>query len=171
MKKICRSLFLCLFMFVLVSGNVYAVDNNPSFDDNSPSDKFQEIYYESDSCIESGGIPTKCGIPAGLADMIHDFYDLLKIAVPVVLVILGMIDLLKAVAGQKEEDIKKGWNTLIRRTIYGVMVFFVFTTVQLVISLLPGNNTKVLGCVKEFFTGSGGEFKCIETGANTNNNG
>ena len=39
--------------------------------------------------------------------MINDAFNLLKIGVPVVLIIMGMIDLVKAVAGQKEEDIKK----------------------------------------------------------------
>lgn len=128
------------------------------------------VKAEADECTLAGGIPTICDIPAGLATMINDVYELLKYAVPIVLIIMGMIDLLKAVAGQKEEDIKKGWNTLIKRTLYGVSVFFVFTTVQLVISLLPGNNDSVLNCVKFLFTGKGNGIKgCIDSGANTEN--
>lgn len=122
---------------------------------------FSTTYINDSACVENGGIVTSCGLPIGLTNMITDFYNLLKIFVPIVLIIMGMIDLLKSVASQKEDEIKKGWTTLARRTLYGVMVFFVFTTVQLVISLLPGNNTKILGCVKQFFTGSGSSHECI----------
>lgn len=114
-----------------------------------------------DGCNKAGGILTSCGLPIGLTNMITDFYNLLKIFVPIVLIIMGMIDLLKAVASQKEDEIKKGWSSLVRRTLYGVMVFFVFTTVQLVISLLPGNNTDITSCVKQFFTGEGGTHECL----------
>lgn len=126
-----------------------------------------------EQCNREGGIPTKCGIPSGLADMINDAFNLLKIGVPVVLIIMGMIDLLKAVAGQKEEDIKKGWNMFAKRVIYGIAVFFVFFLVQFIVSLLPGKSGKadILSCVKTFF-GYGGEAQvcCITKGANTKNN-
>lgn len=126
-----------------------------------------------EQCNREGGIPTKCGIPSGLADMINDAFNLLKIGVPVVLIIMGMIDLLKAVAGQKEEDIKKGWNMFAKRVIYGIAVFFVFFLVQFVVSLLPGKSGKanILNCVKTFFgyDSSEQDICCIMTGANTNN--
>lgn len=127
-----------------------------------------------EQCNREGGIPTKCGIPSGLADMINDAFNLLKIGVPVVLIIMGMIDLLKAVAGQKEEDIKKGWNMFAKRVIYGIAVFFVFFLVQFVVSLLPGKSGKanILSCVKTFFGYDSSEqgVCCIMTGANTKNN-
>ena len=127
-----------------------------------------------EQCNREGGIPTKCGIPSGLADMINDAFNLLKIGVPVVLIIIGMIDLLKAVAGQKEEDIKKGWNMFAKRVIYGIAVFFVFFLVQFVVSLLPGKSGKanILSCVKTFFGYDSSEqgICCIMTGANTKNN-
>lgn len=167
MKNVKKLLIIVLMVSFVLVGNVYA-SNSGSI-----------VLIDSDDGLASGGdfvcedgIATICDIPAGLATMISDVYDLLKIAVPIVLIIMGMIDLLKAVAGQKEDDIKKGWNMLIKRTIYGVLVFFVFTTVQLVISLLPGNNEKVVSCVKYFFTGKGDNnviADCIKNGANTDN--
>ena len=125
--------------------------------------------YSVESCNAIGGIPTICGIPAGLSMMIHDIYNLLKICVPIVLIIMGMIDLLKGVASQKEDEIKKGWNTSVKRVLYGIIVFFVFFIVQFVVSILPDSSgkSKILGCVKNFFTGSGGSVECITKGANT----
>lgn len=170
------------------SGNVSFEDNMPivndipdsneekpggtvTVPDESSNSNSASIITNQEECTAAGGIPTKCGVPAGLADMIHDVYELLKIAVPIVLIIMGMIDLLKGVTSQKEDEIKKGWNTLVKRAIYGLITFFVFTTIQLVISLLPGDNAKLIACVKTFFTGEGdAAFECITTGANTSNN-
>lgn len=123
-------------------------------------------------CTDRGGIATKCGIPAGLANMINDAYNLLKIAVPIVLIVLGMIDMLKAVASQKEDEIKKGWSTLVKRTIYGVAVFFVFFLIQLIISLLPSSSGKdtILSCTKQFFVKKTNDVCCILNGANTDYN-
>lgn len=166
MKNVKKLLIIFLVVSFVLVGNVYATE----FNDNISATLVDNEVATIDNGTCEGGIATICDIPAGLATMIHDIYDLLKIAVPIVLIIMGMIDLLKAVAGQKEEDIKKGWNMLIKRTLYGVLVFFVFTTVQLVISLLPGDNQKVISCVKYFFTGEGNNVSgCINTGANTDN--
>ena len=165
MKKILMIIVVIGFTFFLNSFNVLAKTHD-----------FEEIVFDNDtitieSCSAEGGIPTICGIPAGLALMIHDIYNLLKICVPIVLIVMGMIDLLKAVASQKEDEIKKGWNTLVKRVLYGVIVFFVFFLVQFVVSILPNSSgkDKILGCVKNFFTGTGGNVECITNGANTNN--
>lgn len=125
-----------------------------------------------ESCDAAGGIATVCGIPYGLSQMINDAFNLLKIGVPIVLIIMGLIDLVKAIVGQKEDDIKKGWNTFAKRVLYGIAVFFVFFLVQFIVSLLPGSSGKndISGCVKAFF-GYGGdnEVCCITKGANTKN--
>ncbi len=143
----------------------------PVFADTTICNGADEEYMVSISaCTNNGGIATKCGIPAGLADMINDAYNLIKIAVPITLIILGMIDMLKAVASQKEDEIKKGWSTLIRRTIYAVAVFFVFFLIQLIISLLPSSSGKntILSCTKSFFVKKSNGVCCIKNGANTN---
>ena len=121
-----------------------------------------EVYCSGEG-IEEGNykssdvIITYCGLPAGLTQMFADVYDLLKIAVPVVLIIMGMIDLLKAVASQKEEEIKKGWQKFVKRTLIGMLVFFVVFIVQLVIDLLPDSHESVTNCVKCIFLGTNEE--------------
>ena len=56
------------------------------------------------------------------------------IVVPVLLVVLGSMDLLKGVWAQKEDEIKKGQQTFIKRLIAGVLIFFVYAIVRLLIS-------------------------------------
>jgi len=158
-------LLLCVsFSF----STVYAA--RPDFEQSQVDDGSENNSSVDNDCV--GGIKTACGLPYGLVLMINDIYNLLKIAVPIVLIIMGMIDLLKAVASQKEDEIKKGWQMVIKRTIAGILVFFVFFIVQLVIDLLPSKakNDAVTDCVKCIFTNTEKcETDCITTGANTDN--
>ena len=62
--------------------------------------------------------------------------NVICIAVPIVMIVLGTIDLFKAVTAGKDEDIKKKQQTLIKRIIAGVLVFLVPTIVSLLMSLL-----------------------------------
>ena len=60
---------------------------------------------------------------------------LIQIGVPIILIVLGTIDLGKAVIASKEDEIKNAQKMLIKRAIYAVAVFFVVTIVTLVFSL------------------------------------
>ena len=81
---------------------------------------------------------------------------IIKIAVPVVLIIFGMIDFLKAVTASKEDEIKKGQQTFIKRLIAAVIVFFVVQIVQLVASFASNNDTNVTGCFDCFINAGNG---------------
>lgn len=78
--------------------------------------------------------------------------NFLKIAIPIIIILLATLDLGKAVMAGKEDEIKSAQKMLIKRLIYGVAIFFVTTIVQLVFSLV-GENIK---------TGDSGVcFSCI----------
>ena len=62
--------------------------------------------------------------------------NIICIAVPIIMILMGTIDLFKAVTAGKEEDIKKKQKALITRIIAGVLVFLVPTIVMLIMSLL-----------------------------------
>lgn len=65
----------------------------------------------------------------------HGFIPLLQIGIPIVLIVLGMIDLGKAVIASKEDEIKKAQGMLIKRLIYAIAVFFVVTIVTVVFGI------------------------------------
>ena len=71
-----------------------------------------------------------------ISTFVHNIILVIKIAVPIVLIIFGMIDLGKGVVASKEDEIKKGQNTFIKRLVAGVVVFFMISITQLVISLI-----------------------------------
>ena len=64
----------------------------------------------------------------------------IQIAIPIILIILGMLDLGKAVIASKEDEIKSAQKLLIKRIVYAVAVFLVIAIVTLIFGIV-GNNT------------------------------
>ena len=89
------------------------------------------------------------GIPAKLAFIVQLAIKIIQIGVPILLIIWGMLDLGKAVMAQKEEEIKKGQNTFIKRLVAAVIVFFIITIVKLVVNLFSGEDTTLWTCIDE----------------------
>lgn len=87
-------------------------------------------------------------IPGALVGVISTVYSLIKFGVPLLLVIFGMLDLGKAVMQQKEDDIKKGQQTFLKRLIAAAIVFFVLAIVQLLLSIVQPGDTSILSAVK-----------------------
>lgn len=59
-----------------------------------------------------------------------------KIAIPILLIVFGMIDLGKAVIASKEDAIQKATESLIKRLIAGVVIFFIPFLVGAVFNLI-----------------------------------
>ena len=114
----------------------------------------------ADSCKEEGtkacNNVIKC-LPRKLPDTVHTIILVLQIAVPVLLVIFGMIDLIKAVVAGKEDEIKKAQGIFVKRLIAGVLVFFVVAIVKLVFFLATDNdNQNIWSCADLFLNGVNG---------------
>ena len=76
---------------------------------------------------------------------------LIKVGVPILLIVFGMLDLGKAVMAQKEDEIKKGWQTFIKRIVAAAVVFLVIFIVQIVFSLVANDkNNNIWHCVDCF---------------------
>ena len=60
----------------------------------------------------------------------------IKVAVPIILIVVGMIDLAKAVGEKDEKTIKEAQNRLIKRVISAILVFLVITIVGIIINLM-----------------------------------
>lgn len=82
-----------------------------------------------------------CGaIDNNLAGLIHTAIVIIKFAIPILLIIFGMLDIAKGVIASKEDEIKSGQHMFIKRLISAVLVFFVVTVVQLVVQLADDKN-------------------------------
>lgn len=95
--------------------------------------------------------------------MVSTIVTIIKIAVPVLLIIFGMLDLGKAVVAAKEDEIKKGQQTFIKRAIAAVIVFFVIQIVQIIVRFVSGNDSSVAGCFNCFINGQSSSNACETT--------
>lgn len=90
-------------------------------------------------------------------ELVHLIISIIKVGVPVLLIILGMLDMAKGVMAQKEDEIKKSQGLFVKRLIAGVLVFLVFVVVELVFSLLANtteeDNENIWDCVVCFVEG------------------
>ena len=90
-----------------------------------------------------------------IPNIVSTAITVIKIVVPVLLVIFGMLDLMKGITAQKEDEIAKGRKIFVKRLISGALVFFVFTIVQLIVSFVADDNDKknIMTCTKCFLNG------------------
>ena len=69
---------------------------------------------------------------------------LIQIGIPIIIILLGMLDLGKAVIASKEDEIKAAQKMLVKRAIYALAIFFVALIVQVVFGLLSSTgNSKI----------------------------
>lgn len=96
----------------------------------------------------------KIQIDVKIADTVHTIILVIQIVVPVILVVLGMIDIVKAVISSKEDEMKKAQNLFIKRLIAGALVFFVFVIVKMLISFVADDSKGIMNCANCFINGS-----------------
>jgi len=117
-----------------------------------------ETYNNYESGITHCGGKLLTDIPTILPKVISIIYTVIQIAVPIVLVIMGSLDLMKGITAQKEDEMKKGQQMFIKRLVSGVLVFIVFIAVKLVISLVAdGSSVKIMQCADCFISNNCGK--------------
>ena len=96
------------------------------------------------------------GIPAKIPEITSTIVLIVEIAIPVVLVIVGAIDLIKGVTSQKEDEIKKGQQALIKRLFTAALVFFLVVGVKFIISLVADrtSSNNISDCISCFVNGN-----------------
>ncbi len=81
-----------------------------------------------------------CSKTANIWQIVGYVLLVFKIAIPILLIVFGMIDLGKAVIASKEDEIKKATSSLIRRAIAGIIIFLLPTIISYVMTLIGGFN-------------------------------
>lgn len=117
----------------------YSCENNPYFACLWIETKNGNGYCNVDNlqyirCGDAFDIPKEA--PALLSMAVN----LLKIAVPIILIVISVITLLKALVASKEDEIKKAQSSLVKKLIISVLVFFVISIVQFVILKVADDN-------------------------------
>ena len=66
----------------------------------------------------------------------------IKVVVPVILILFGMLDLAKAIMGKDDSEIKKAQISLIKKIVVAVCVYLVITIVGLIMNLIGNEDWK-----------------------------
>ena len=77
-----------------------------------------------------------CTEAAPIFKFIGQIVNIFKIIIPVILVVIGVIALGKAVIANDDKEIKTATNSLIKKLITGVCIFFIPTIVSAVFTLI-----------------------------------
>lgn len=63
-------------------------------------------------------------------------FPIIQMGIPILLIILGTIDLGKAVISSDDKEVKSAQSRLIKRILYAVLIFFVTTIVTVVFNIV-----------------------------------
>ncbi len=97
------------------------------------------------------------GIPGKIPEITSLIVTIVQIAVPVILVLMGTLDLFKGITAQKEDEIKKGQQMFIKRLIVGAIIFFVIVIVKVLISIVAdstNDTNNITECIDCFLSGT-----------------
>ena len=137
--------FIAMFMFIAVP-SVKAADDDREF-------------ITTNKYVKCGnGIIDK--MPSQIPDVTKSLYDLAMVVTPIILIVMGTIDLTKGIMSGKEEEMKKGRETFIKRIVVGIIVFLVALITRFAVSIVAGSNsnyTRIIECMDCFI---GGSSKC-----------
>ena len=90
--------------------------------------------------------------PPGLAVVVRILKEVIRyvtILVPILLVVIGTFDLLKAVTAAKEDEIKAAQKLLIKRVVYALLIFLIVPILTLFFSVFD-SATKGEGNVADY---------------------
>lgn len=127
-------------------------NNSDQIDDTT----YKNFYDEKDKSYYKCGNLTR--IPKGVPKFTNLLYKLVKVIVPIILVVMGTSDFLRAVSANDEKSMDETPKRFARRIGAAVLIYFVMTMVQLVIKVIDTDNkSSVLSCAKCFISS---EKKC-----------
>ena len=94
-------------------------------------------------------LDTFCSSAGGMLQIVGWALTIVKVAIPLVIIAYGIMDLGKAVVASKEDEIKTGAKRLMWRAIAGVCIFFI-----------PSIIMWLFGTITMFTTSSAGFDNC-----------
>ena len=93
------------------------------------------------------------GIPVKIPQLVSEIITIIQIAIPVILVIMGTLDLFKGITAQKDDEIKKGQQMFIKRLIVAALIFFIVVIVKFLISIVEETTSaNIIECIDCFIS-------------------
>lgn len=87
-------------------------------------------------------------IPFVLANIVSILFVIIRIVVPIIFVITGMISFFKAsISSKVDDELNKAKQKLINNILSAVIIFFIVSIVNFVVSLAAGKNNSFSSCI------------------------
>lgn len=77
-----------------------------------------------------------CDTLKPVINLVKSVLGLIQFGIPIVLILMGTIDLGKAVMSSDDKEVKAAQGRLIKRCLYAVMIFFVAFLVNLIMGIV-----------------------------------
>ena len=145
----CLKKFLSISLVIFITLFAFTTNSYATEDDDTPRADFMVIEHTScgDGLVKN--------IPTIVPRIAASSYNVVMVVVPAILVILGAIDLAKGVMSQKEDEIKKGRDSLIKRLVAGMAVFLIVMLVKLLVGVVAQSSDDangIIGCIDCFMS-------------------
>lgn len=114
------------------------------------------VFALTGSCVVCGS--SGIAIPIGLPRFISGIIRLIQILVPVIIILVGMVDFIKAIISGDEKVFKETTSSFIKKIIAGIFIFLIIAVVRLVFNMVGDEGKTSLSCVSCFLDSDG----CIE---------
>lgn len=111
-----------------------------------------EVVFASDYVV--------CGsnkrFPLVVADIISPLYIIIRVLVPAILVISGIVTFVKATtSGNPDDDLNKAKNKLVVNIVSAIIIFFLVSIVKFAVALVAGSNNTFNSCLNCMIKPSG----------------
>lgn len=83
---------------------------------------------------DTGDIDANMIFCGRFGEFLQKVLDIIRFAVPLIIIGLSVLDFIKVIASQKADDMKKATNKLVKRLIIGVAIFIVPTILEFLLS-------------------------------------
>ena len=96
-------------------------------------------------------------IPSIVPRITSTLYNSIMVLVPVILIIMGTVDLVKGIMSQKEDEMKKGRETFIKRIVGAVIIFLLVLIVKIFVGAVSRdgkNSVRIVNCIDCFVSNS-----------------
>lgn len=111
---------------------------------------FMPINVLAESKVTCGNInPISQKIP----EITSWIVTIIQVLIPVILVIMGSIDFVKAIISQKDDEMKQKQQVFIKRLITSILIFFIVAITKIIVGVFSNaNKTSISNCIDCFIS-------------------
>lgn len=94
-----------------------------------------------------------CSDPAiqNIAYLVGIVFAAIRIAVPIILIVIGMVEMVRGITSQDEKVLKQAQSGLVKKAVAALIVFLIVSIVGLLMRIIGGDEYKsCMKCVTNF---------------------